>query len=520
MFEDEKDLNEQLNSEVSNDDFVQEAVDETVSEAEDEAANEATNETVNKTDNQSTYYNQTQNDNQWNTHNNGNYYDYYSANQGNSNNPKKNNKSVVLVASIAVAAAVLIGGVALITDNVLKNAEKEFDNVGENAVEKNEKVEYPTIGSTVSDNDTDSDSSSASLGGVVITDVSDVVSNVMPSIVSITSTTIVESNNYESLWPFYGGYGESDQGYEEQVGAGSGIVVKQTDTELLIVTNNHVIAGADSLSIQFVNGTSIEGVTKSTDEAADIAIVSIKLSEIDSDTMSAIKIATLGSSDDTMVGEGVVAIGNALGYGQSVTTGVISAKEREINVDNQTMVVLQTDAAINGGNSGGALLNAKGEVIGINVAKYSSSSYSGSASVEGMGFAIPISQATDIINNLMNRETREKVDEENKGVLGIVGVAVDSSATEIYSLPQGVYIREVVEGGAAEKSGLRATDVITAFDGQSISSMESLQEKLEYYSAGEKVEVTVMRNTDGGYREMTVELTLSPAKVLDEAQTE
>lgn len=517
MFEDEKNLN----NEVSNDDSIQETANKAEQSEPEYVNEELQNDNDNKwnsqaqSDNQ--WDNQAQSDNQWNANNSGNYYDYYSANQNNSNKPKKNNKSVAIVASIAVAAVVLIGGVALVTDNVLKNAAKEFNNVGENATEKDDRVEYPTIGSTVSKDD--SNASTAKPGSVVITDVSDVVANVMPSIVSITSTTIVESNNYESLWPFYGGYGDNGQGYEEQVGAGSGIVVKQTDTELLIVTNNHVVSGADSLSIQFVNGTSIEGVTKSTDETADIAIVSIKLSDIDSDTMSSIKIATLGSSDDTMVGEGVVAIGNALGYGQSVTTGVISAKEREISVDNQKMIVLQTDAAINGGNSGGALLNAEGEVIGINVAKYSSSSYSGSASVEGMGFAIPISQATDIINSLMNRETREKVDEEDKGVLGIVGVAVDSTATEIYSLPQGVYIREVVKGGAAEKAGLRATDVITAFDGQSISSMESLQEKLQYYSAGEKVEVTIMRNTEGGYKEMEAELTLSPSNVLDETPT-
>lgn len=462
--------------------------------------------------NEGTYYNQSNGY----TGNQGSYYNSNNSYYNNSNNNKDNKKTVAIISAVVVSVIVIIAGVYMVTSSLVKNADETFDKLGkENTTDKTVEKEYPTIGSTVTDREDDENSS---VGGVIITDVSDVVEDVMPSIVAITSTTIVESQDMSNYWPF-GGYGEDFGQEEEQVGAGSGIVVKQTDSELLIVTNNHVVSGADSLSIQFVNGTSIKGVTKSTDEEADIAIVSIALSDIDSDTLGSIKIATLGSSDALGVGDGVVAIGNALGYGQSVTTGVISAKEREIQVDNQTMVVLQTDAAINGGNSGGALINSKGEVIGINVAKYSSSSYSGAASVEGMGFAIPISQATDIINNLMTKETRNKVEESKRGALGIQGVDVDATVSAMYSLPQGIYIKEVIEGGAAEKAGLRATDVITKFDGQSVSSMASLQDKLQYYKAGEKVIVTIQRNAGGVYDETEVEITLSSSSILEEQET-
>lgn len=436
---------------------------------------------------------------------------YYGSNNKNGKNGGK--KTAAIITAIAVSAVVIVAGVYMVTSSLKSDADKTFDSLGkENTTNKTAENEYPTIGSTVTDRESSNDSEK----GVVITDVSNVVDDVMPSIVAITSTTIVESNDMNNYWPF-GGYNNNQE--QEEVGAGSGIIVKQTDTELLIVTNNHVVSGADSLSIQFVNGTSINGLTKSTDEEADIAIVSIALSDIDSDTLNSIKIATLGSSDDLSVGEGVVAIGNALGYGQSVTTGVISAKEREINVDDKAMTVLQTDAAINGGNSGGALINSNGEVIGINVAKYSSSSYSGAASVEGMGFAIPISQATDIINNLMTKQTRSKVEDSEKGALGIQGVDVDSTTATMYSIPQGIYIKEVISGGAAEKAGLRATDVITKFDGQSLSSMTGLQEKLEYYKAGETVTLTIQRNSDGGYSETEVEITLSSSSILNEQET-
>lgn len=421
---------------------------------------------------------------------------------------KKSNKKVpmIIIACVLVIAlfATCIYALTSKIDNLIESA---YGTSSNSTDEESTSVEYPTIESTVSDTDTTSSST-----GVVITDVSDVVSSVMPSIVAITSTTYVESSNYYD-WLY--GYSSDSSNVYEETGAGSGIIVEETDTELLIVTNNHVVEDADSLSIQFINDVSVEGYVKGTDANSDLAIVSIPLSDIDSDTLSQIKKATLGSSDDMEVGDGVIAIGNSLGYGQSVTTGVISAKDREITIDDNTMTVLQTDAAINGGNSGGALLNSAGEVIGINCAKYSSSSYSGSASVEGMGFAIPISSATEVINELMNRETRTIVDEDKRGSLGIYGYDVDSESAEAYSIPQGVFITEVISGGGAEAAGLAETDIITAFDGQSISSMESLQKLLQYYEEGETVTVTVLYRDGRTYSEKDVEVTLGSQDILN-----
>ena len=293
--------------------------------------------------------------------------------------------------------------------------------------------------------------------------------------------------------------------------AGSGIIVEQTDTELLVVTNNHVVEGADSLSIQFVDGESVEGSVKGTDTKGRCCCSSnLNYQILRNQLLKTIKKATLGNSDEVTVGEGVIAIGNALGYGQSVTSGIISAKDREVTFDNNnTMKLLQTDAAINGGNSGGALINAKGEVIGINVAKYSSSSTSSSASVEGMGFAIPISSVTDIINNLEQRETRSKVSSDEKGYLGIQGYIVTSDAVEQYSMPEGVYVYAVTDGAAAAKAGIVATDVIVGFDGQTVNSMDDLQSILEYYKAGETVTVKVAYRDGRDYKEKDVSLTLS-----------
>ena len=322
-----------------------------------------------------------------------------------------------------------------------------------------------------------SNSQSASTGFSTVMDVSGVVDEVMPSIVAITSTQIVDPGYY-----FWFGGGES----YEQEGAGSGIIIGKSDTELLIVTNNHVVADADSLSVQFINGTSVTAYVKGTNSDNDLAVVSIPLSSIDDDTIGSIKMATLGDSDNLEVGEGAIAIGNALGYGQSVTTGVISAVNRDVQVDSSTTLTLvQTDAAINPGNSGGALLNVNGEVIGINAAKYSSDS------VEGMGFAIPISTAKDIINDLMNRETKMKVDEEDRGYIGINGRDVDDSTSEVYGIPKGVYVYSTVDGGAAQKAGIVKGCVITGLGGDSISSMTELKSALEYYAKGDKVVLTV-----------------------------
>ena len=348
--------------------------------------------------------------------------------------------------------------------------------------------------------------STGTTSGVYITDVSEVVNNVMPSIVAITSTTIVSSGNYGFNYYYFG----DNSGSHEETGAGSGIIIAETDTELLIVTNNHVVEGADTLSIQFNDDTTVEASVKGTDSEADLAIVAISLEDISEDTLNKIKIATLGNSDALEVGDGVIAIGNALGYGQSVTTGVVSALDREVkSEEGESQKMIQTDAAINGGNSGGALLNAKGEVIGINAAKYSSSGSTTSASIEGMGFAIPISQATDIINDLMNQKTKTKVDEDQRGAIGIAGMDVSEMDSEKYGIPVGVYVSDITSGGGAEKAGMSAKSIITAINGTKVSSMSELKAQLEYYAAGETVTLTVEEAKGGDYVEKEYDVTLT-----------
>lgn len=334
-----------------------------------------------------------------------------------------------------------------------------------------------------------------------VMDVSDVVENVMPSIVAITSTQMVQSG-YSDLYRYFFGYGNDNDSYKQQTGAGSGIIIGQNDTELLIVTNNHVVEGADSLQIQFIDDESVEAVIKGTDAELDLAVVAVKLSDIKSSTLGKIKAATLGNSDELKVGEGTIAIGNALGYGQSVTTGVVSALNRKVAYENSEMTLIQTDAAINPGNSGGALLNTKGEVIGINAAKYSSSS------VEGMGFAIPVSSVKDVIDELMNKETLTKVDEKDRGYLNIRGRDVTEELSQMYNAPTGVLVMEVLEGGAADKAGIEKSDVITKINGDKISSMTELQSKLGYYESGKKVTLTIQYLKDKSYVEKEVEVIL------------
>lgn len=322
-------------------------------------------------------------------------------------------------------------------------------------------------------------------------DVTDVVEEVMPTVVSITNQSTQEATNF---------FGQTQE-YESET-SGSGIIVGQNDSELLVVTNNHVADDATTLSVQFIDGSSVNGKMKGGDSEVDLAIVAIPLADIDSDTMDEIKIATLGESEALEVGEPAIAIGNALGYGQSVTTGVISAINREITIDNHTSVLIQTDAAINPGNSGGALLNMKGEVIGINAAKF------GSSMIEGMGYAIPISQAKPIINDLMNRETRDKVALGEESYLGISGVDVTEEVAQTYDMPIGVYVAQALEGTAAEEAGIQKGDIITKFDGQSITSMAELQETLTYYPAGTTIDVTIKRADGDQYREEKVTVTL------------
>lgn len=330
----------------------------------------------------------------------------------------------------------------------------------------------------------------------VVTDVTDVVKNVMPSIVAV-------NNHYTETMSFYGQSMSS-----EADASGSGIIVGENDTELLIVTNHHVVADTDKLTVQFNEGSEAEAFIKGQDSKMDLAVIAVPLTELSSSTRDSIKVATLGDSDELTVGEPAIAIGNSLGYGQSVTTGVISALDRSISLssgyggDDVEGTFIQTDAAINPGNSGGALLNIKGEVIGINSNKI------GGSAVEGMGYAIPISSASPIIAELMLRETKSKVAEEERGYLGISGISVTSEVSRSYGMPEGVYVAQVYDNTAASAAGLRQGDIITEFGGDRISSMEELQKELEFYAKGDTVEMKVMTMTGTGYEEATLHITL------------
>ncbi len=325
----------------------------------------------------------------------------------------------------------------------------------------------------------------------VVADVSEVVKEVMPAIVSI-------NNHYTEKMSYFGQTMTS-----EADASGSGIIVGQNDTELLIVSNYHVIADADELTVQFVEGSEAKASVKGTDADMDLAVIAVPIGDVDKATLQEIAVATLGDSDSLTVGEPAIAIGNSLGYGQSVTTGVISALNRSIQLSDGTDgTFIQTDAAINPGNSGGALLNIKGEVVGINSNKI------GGSAVEGMGYAIPISAASPIIAELMLKETKNKVAEEERGYLGISGISVTQEVSEAYGMPEGVYISQVYENTAAEAAGLRKGDIIVEFDGDKISSMDTLQKELEFYAKGDTVEITVMSPGVGGYESRTVELTL------------
>ena len=359
-----------------------------------------------------------------------------------------------------------------------------------------------------SKSDTGKDTGSTAKGSL---DVSEIASEALPSIVSITTKSVQEVQNYFGM---YGMYGYAPQQQEQEVeGSGSGIIVGKNDDELLIATNYHVVEGADTLSVAFTDGNAVEASVKGFDEERDLAVVSVSLDDVKDDTMDAISIANIGSSDDLKVGEQVVAIGNALGYGQSVTTGIVSAKNRRMDSDNNTVTdgsddssdgvnLIQTDAAINPGNSGGALLNMEGEVVGINSAKLASTE------VEGMGYAIAISDVTDILQNLMNETSRDKLDDSEHGVLGIKGSSVSSEAVQMYGIPAGVFVKEVTEGGAADKAGLKANSVITEFNGKTVSSINQLIEYLSYYEPDEEVELTVQVPHGTSYKEETVKVTL------------
>lgn len=402
-------------------------------------------------------------------------------------NGSKNNKNGMgkkaakLVASAAVFG--LVAGACFVGVSVAKD--KLYPSTAD-------RIET-TSGTTSAKSETSSSGSSSSSSNVA-----SVVNEVMPSVVSITST--IQSSNYYGF------------GTQESEGAGSGFIVAKTKDNLMIATNNHVVSDATSLTVGFADDTTAKATVVGTDSSADLAVISVKLSDIKDSTASKIKVATLGSSDDLKVGEEVVAIGNALGYGQSVTTGVVSAKNREISLTDGTMNLLQTDAAINPGNSGGVLINMDGQVVGINNAKLEDTS------VEGMGYAIPITTAKTILTDLMNASS---VSTKDAAFLGVVGRDINESYSSALGIPSGIYVSQVVSGSPAEKAGISAGDVITKFEGNNVSTMSGLKEKLALKKANTKVKITFKRaNQSGTYKEKTVTVTLGKKSDFSDVTTD
>ena len=402
-------------------------------------------------------------------------------------NGSKNNKNGMgkkaakLVASAAVFG--LVAGACFVGVSVAKD--KLYPSTAD-------RIET-TSGTTSAKSETSSSGSSSSNSNVA-----SVVNEVMPSVVSITST--IQSSNYYGF------------GTQESEGAGSGFIVAKTKDSLMIATNNHVVSDATSLTVGFVDDTTAKATVVGTDSSADLAVISVKLSDIKDSTASKIKVATLGSSDDLKVGEEVVAIGNALGYGQSVTTGVVSAKNREVSLTDGTMNLLQTDAAINPGNSGGVLINMDGQVVGINNAKLEDTS------VEGMGYAIPITTAKTILTDLMNASS---VSTKDAAFLGVVGRDINESYSSALGIPSGIYVSQVVSGSPAEKAGISAGDVITKFEGNNVSTMSGLKEKLALKKANTKVKITFKRaNQSGTYEEKTVTVTLGKKSDFSDVTTD
>lgn len=405
-----------------------------------------------------------------------NQYNYYNPQEQDSQNYNKNPKNsfgkkllivIILALVFGIIGGVTFTGVSYITKQVL----------GFNAQEEETIIERAPVTNTYTS---------------VTSDVSEIVENSLPTIVSITNMSVEQVQDF-----FFGGITE-----RESESAGSGFIINQTSSELLIATNNHVIDNSRSLTVTFCDGTSVAARVKGTDSARDLAVVSVKLENISKETRNKIKVASIGDSDKLKVGEPTIAIGNALGYGQSVTSGIISATQR--GIEGFKGQYIQTDAAINPGNSGGPLLNIKGEVIGINSVKINTTV------AEGMGFAIPISDAQEIIHTLMNRQTREKVDEDKRGYIGVAGYDVTSEVAQMYNMPTGMYIAEVIEGSGAEKAGLTKGMIITKFEGTSVDGQADLTEELSYYKAGETVTITVnIPQNNGDYTEKNFKVELS-----------
>lgn len=424
------------------------------------------------------------------------------SHNNNKKNPKNSKKLAKKIGAITLSA-VLFGSVAAGSFQAVNY----FSPVSKTTNSSSQTSKSNSSSASLLKTTTTSDSSNK--GSL---DVSDITTSAMPSIVAITNKSVQEVQDYFSQFGFRGQGQTQTQETESQ---GSGIIIGKNDSELLMVTNNHVVEGADTLSVCFIDNQVYEAAIKGTDPENDLAVIAVPLDSISDDTMSKIAVASIGDSDSLKVGEQVVAIGNALGYGQSVTTGIVSAVNRTLSSnssdtqdsnsssdDSSSATYIQTDAAINPGNSGGALLNMNGEVIGINSAKLASTE------VEGMGYAIPISRVSDIIDNLMNQTTRTKVDSDKQGTIGIKGINVTSDVQEKYNLPEGIYVSEVTSGSAAEKAGITSGSVITKFDGKSVTDIESLQDLLQYYKAGETVELTLQVPDSDSYKEKTVSITL------------
>ena len=438
-------------------------------------------------DNQYSYYNP--NETEGNTSNGTTFYNNGQGDDGKT--PKKKKEHKKMPKAVAVTGLALMFGVVSSATFLTTNY------VGTKV------LKLGTTQKSTSTTSTSAVTSNASLtktSSVVTSDVSSVVENVMPSIVSITNMSVQEVQNY------FGGTSK-----QESESAGTGIIISQNDSELLVVTNNHVVAGSDTLTVTFADGNSVEANIKGTDSEYDVAVVAVPLDSISEDTKKAISVATLGDSTELKVGEPAIAIGNALGYGQSVTTGVISALNRSVSETDQktgettesSVKLIQTDAAINPGNSGGALVNASGEVIGINSSKLVGDS------VEGVGYAIPISDVSDLIENLMNQETKTKVAEADQGAIGIKGMSVSTEYSQQLNMPEGVYVSEVTKGGGAEKAGMTRGCIITGINGTTVSSKDDLQEQLQYYAKGDEVELTIqVPQSNGEYQEQSVNVTL------------
>ena len=392
-------------------------------------------------------------------------------------NIKDNRKKIVILTVVGIIILLIVSVTTLL---VKTNLFSKFINK-----EQNNKItlKYTDVTTVKTD-------------GVYITDVSDVVDAVMPSIVAITSKTVINTGRFG--FSFYG------NGSYVTEGAGSGVIVSEDNDEIFILTNYHVVEDSSELSVKFVDDKSYDAMIKGVSERKDIAIVSVKKSDIETSTLNEIKIATIGNSDELKVGNGIIAIGNALGYGQSVTTGVVSALHREITTDNYAQEMIQIDAAINGGNSGGALLNSRGEVVGINSAKYSSNGTSSSASIEGMGFAIPITDVEDLITKLINGE-----DDDTSVTLGIEGYMTNSGNISSYRFPEGFYISAITAGGNADNSDLEIGNIITKIDGNEVTSLESITRVLNKKEKGDKVTLTVKYASRNTYKEKEVVVTLN-----------